>query len=86
MALDSSGYPVIAYSASSGANTNLLVIRWDGSAWVALPGNVNLDPAQELYNFDCVVDGNDNPIVVWSEDDGNGGFVLHAKRFNGLAK
>ncbi len=86
MALDSSGYPVIAYDATSGGSDNLLVTRWDGSAWVALPGNVNLDPAQELYNFDCVVDGNDNPIVVWSEDDGNGGFVLHAKRFNGLAK
>ena len=85
MALDSSGYPVIAYSASSGANTNLLVTRWDGSAWVALPGNVNLDPTRELYEFDCVVDGNDNPIVVWSEDD-SGGYVLHAKRFNGLAK
>ncbi|HGY09762.1 MAG TPA: hypothetical protein ENK37_06905 [Oceanithermus profundus] len=86
MALDSSGYPVIAYGTSSGANINLLVTRWDGAAWVALPGNVNLDPTRELYAFDCAVDGNDNPIVVWSEDDGSGGYVLHAKRFNGLAK
>ena len=86
MALDASGYPVIAYSASSGASTNLLVTRWDGSAWIAIPDNVNLDPTQELYSFDTVLDGNDNPVVVWSEDDGSGGYVLHAARYNGLAK
>ncbi|MBB6028830.1 Ig-like domain-containing protein [Oceanithermus desulfurans] len=86
MALDASGYPVIAYSASNGGSTNLLVTRWDGAAWVALPGSVNLDPTQELYSFDCVLDGNGNPVVVWGEDDGSGGFVLHAARYNGLAK
>ncbi len=87
LAVDSNGYPVIAVNTAGSVtgSVELKVIRWNGSAWVSLPDYVNLNPANELYNFDIAVGRGNNPVVVWSEDD-DGNYMLHAKVYNGLAR
>jgi len=82
LALDSQDRPCIATL----IHGHLIVKRWNGSSWIDYADEINIDPSQDVYNFDMVLDASDNPVVVWSEDDGSGGYVLHAKVFNGLKK
>lgn len=82
LALDSQDRPCIATLVSG----HLIVKHWNGSSWKSYADEINIDPSQDVYSFDMVLDANDNPIVVWSEDDGSGGYVLHAKAYNGIAR
>ncbi|WP_456414714.1 hypothetical protein, partial [Oceanithermus profundus] len=80
--LDPQGRPVIA----TNVRGHLIVMHWNGTAWDSYADEVNLDFGQELYSFDLAVNAGGHPVVVWSEDDGSGGYVLHAKLHNGLAQ
>lgn len=78
--LDPQGQPVIATMVGG----HLIVMHWNGSAWDTYADEVNIDFSQDLYSFDLAANASGNPIVVWSEDDASGEYVLHAKVYNGL--
>ena len=82
LALDSQDRPCIATL----IHGHLIVKHWNGNSWIDYADEINIDPDQDVYSFDMALNASDNPVIVWSEDDGSGGYVLHAKVFNGLKK
>jgi hypothetical protein len=84
LVVDSHDRPVIATNSTD--NNQLVVWHWDGTAWQSYAKEINANPGYDLYGFDIAVDANDNPIVVWSEEDEVGHIMMYAKRYNGLGK
>jgi hypothetical protein len=79
-----SGSPYVAwYEANASDVTQIYVKRWNGAAWLALGGSLNVDvnrnalyPSLALYNG--------TPYVAWRESSGSQ-YYLYAKQWNGAS-
>ncbi len=76
------GIPVVAYAAYNGSSRNIYVKRWNGTSWVQLGTSVNINPGQDAYYHSLALNSFGNPVVSWSESDGNS-FNIYVKRWNG---
>ncbi|MBM4093016.1 MAG: hypothetical protein FJ276_26950, partial [Planctomycetes bacterium] len=87
-AVAADGKPVVAWQDTSGGNTEVYVLRWDGSAWVELGagsasgGGISANSGTSERTFIALAaDG--NPIVGWRDTTGNSGGDIYIKRWNG---
>ncbi len=86
MAVDPSGRPVVAYHGGTEGEgyISVYVKRWDGSHWIKLGEELDVDPSMDAKNASLALDPSGNPVVAWNEidrSDSNKRFV-YVKRFN----
>ncbi len=72
--------------AASVTGTQLRVSRWDGSAWKAVGGVLNVDPAQEVTGSVITAAGK-TAYIAWTEREAGAGdpSAVHVARWTGAA-
>jgi hypothetical protein len=69
--LRSDNNPVVAWQEWNGSNDDVFVKRWTGSQWVQITTTaVDRTLSRDATNPALVLRTNNNPIIVWNEDDG----------------
>lgn len=85
LAFQSNNFPVVAWQERVGANNNIFVKQWNGSAWinygtgVALDRNVN----NNAFAPSLALDSTNNPYVAWHETV-NGNNNIFVKRWDSV--
>lgn len=82
VALNAQDQPVVAFLQGEVLQTQLLVKRWNGTAWEALGGTLNRGNPSYLTAPRLVLGTQDHPTVAWTEDVA-GLDILHAARWDG---
>lgn len=98
MVLGTDGQPIVAFAATAKSSRtqldDLVVRRWNGSAWVNLGGPfsaVTVGSGLDATSVACVslaLDPAGHPVVVWDEATGNSaegfptGYAYYARRYN----
>jgi Bacterial Ig domain len=91
LVLDSNGNPVVvsAEVVAEPYNSNIYVMRWDGTAWVRVGTEaLNIDLQRSPSGVSLALDSSGNPVVAWSEWSESGGTSsdhVYVKRWNGTA-
>lgn len=70
VALDASGYPVVAWSEKTtpgNAPANLYASRWNGTIWTALGGSFEVNDDPVIHTVRITLDPDDEPVVSWGE-------------------
>jgi hypothetical protein len=83
MAVDPSGYPVVAWRQTTPGASSVYLRRWNGTAWVELDGSASgggVSGSIFSDEADVAVDAGGNPAVAWA---GNGD--IYFRRWNGSA-
>ncbi len=72
------------YTTTFGVDTppQVYVSRWNGSAWVAVGGSLNVSPANWAYDVSLAWMGG-KPYAAWTERSMAGNAQLHVKTWNG---
>lgn len=89
LVLDSQARPVVAWSDTEPEDSEIYVVRYNGSGWVefgvgsASGGGVSNDQGESFFPR-LALDAVDHPVVTW-HDTGNGYYAVFAKRFTGSA-
>ncbi len=89
LALDGNGYPVVAWTDSSGGDHEIYIKRWNGSAWVevgagsASGGGIS-NNSEDSYHPSLALDGDGYPVVAWY-DYTDPGDEIYVKLWNGSA-
>lgn len=87
--VDPDGRPVVAWQGYLDATYewNVYVSRFEGGAWSLVGDGLLVNPDYYPDSSDLVLDGDGNPVVVWSEKSspGNSATDLYVKRWNGIA-
>ena len=85
IAIDGDGNPVIAFLEDGGASLDLVVSRWNGTAWVPLGGSLEAVAANDVADAVLVLESTGAPLVAWIEWDavGGGRRELRAARWTG---
>ena len=82
----SDGSPLVAWETSAGADYEIYLRRWNGSAWVAMGGSASGGGISNnnagSYAPSLVVDAGGAPIVAWY-DAGDGDWEIYVRRWNG---
>ena len=83
LALDSGGFPIVAWNEFDGTSNNIYVKKWNGTAW-ALVGTTFLDvnSNQPATNPSLALDSSGFPTVAWSEKDATS-YNIYVKKWNG---
>jgi hypothetical protein len=72
IALDSNGFPVVAWVESNGSVFNIYVKRWDGTTWQAVGGTISaVGGLTDSFKPSLALDSSGNPVVAFREDDGS---------------
>jgi hypothetical protein len=75
--------PVAAWlETNSQLAKNIVVKRWDGTAWQALGGSLNLNLARDASPPVLVAQNNQNPVVAFTQSNGSKQ-QLYVKRWDG---
>ena len=84
LALDASDRPVVAWgeTSASGLDTDVYVKAWDGAAWVARGGALDVDATRTADLPSIAVDADGTAWVAWEENSA-GGFRVHAASGSG---
>jgi Bacterial Ig-like domain len=71
LALDSNGYPIVAFIDLDGTVSRVFVQRWDGSNWKALGGALSTTPGDTrgVNSPQVRVDSSGRPVVAWVQSD-----------------
>jgi hypothetical protein len=91
LALDRSGTPFVAWIetvvAGASSSNQVFVRRWNGAAWTALGGALNVNSAMNATGSSIRVDESGVPTVVWTEWVSGAPALrrAHAKRWDGAA-
>ena len=88
VAAGADGEPFVAFLQDAGASHDLVASRWNGTAWAALGGAIETDPALEAGAPVLAIDGVQSPILAWIEWDGQTAGArreLRAARWNGAS-
>jgi hypothetical protein len=89
LALDAADRPVVAWGARPDGwypLREVRVTRWTGGAWVDVGTPRRRDPAHPTDGPVVALDGDDNPVVAWSERDGDSDrYDVFVDRWNGSA-
>ncbi len=85
LALDATGYPVVAWHDDSSGDLEIYVKRYDGAAWVEMGEQSSSDGGISSDDFSSgfpalATDGTARPVVVWHNDT-RGSFEIFLKRF-----
>jgi hypothetical protein len=71
-ALDSNGFPVVAWRESNGSVYNIYVKRWDGNTWQFVGGAISaVGGMTDSFKPSLALDASGNPVVAFQEDDGS---------------
>lgn len=91
LALDSQGYPCIAWSVNESGNNEIFFGRWNGSSWVNASGAVLTSTNGNVSNNSndsefpkLALDSNDNPCITW-RDSTTGNYEIFFARWNGTS-
>ena len=90
IALDSSGYPHIAWFDEGSGNSEIYYLRWNGGAWVDINGSAGREAINVSNNYTTSkypvlqLDSLDRPRIVW-EDGVPGNREIYYLRWNGSA-
>jgi hypothetical protein len=78
------GNPVVAFTEFvDDAGYHLLYVRYlSESGWVSYGAPLNLSNG-DVTNIDLAVAGDQNPVVAWSESNGDGGYLLYVRKWDG---
>ncbi len=72
IALDNSGFPVVAWRESNGNVYNIYVKRWDGTSWQFVGGAISaVGGMTDSFKPSLALDASGNPVVAFQEDDGS---------------
>jgi hypothetical protein len=82
LAIDTSGNPVVSWTETAGSSYNIYVKRWNGTSWLQLGGELNIDAGRQAFNPSLALDSSGNPVVSWQERDGIS-YSIYVKRWNG---
>jgi hypothetical protein len=82
LAIDTSGNPVVSWTETVGSSYNIYVKRWNGTSWLQLGGELNIDAGRQAFNPSLALDSSGNPVVSWQERDGIS-YSIYVKRWNG---
>jgi hypothetical protein len=76
LALDTAGRPVVAWTASNGVGTDILVSRWNGKRWTPVGEPLQgLDGRSTSATPALVLDAADNPWVAWTSSNASSGVI-----------
>jgi hypothetical protein len=82
--VDFGGTPWVAWEETNGAAYQLRVKRWDGSAWSAVGGVLNIDTSKNA-NEPGMANVGGTPYVTWNEANGSNVSQVRVKRWDGSA-
>jgi hypothetical protein len=86
MAIDPvSGYPVVAWTELDDFFLALSVKRWTGTAWAEYEAGFLNEVSGDATSIDIAVGSDGNPVVAWSEYNGDGGYLLYVRKWSGTA-
>jgi hypothetical protein len=82
--VDFGGTPWVAWEETNGVAYQLRVKRWDGSAWSAVGGVLNVDTSKSASEPGMANVGG-TPYVTWNEANGSNVTQVRVKRWDGSA-
>ncbi|MEX2542370.1 MAG: Ig-like domain-containing protein [Trueperaceae bacterium] len=87
LALDGSGYPVVAWHEQDGTTTNVYVERWNGSDWSTVGGTLSATGGSTNAVFPSLaLDSSGLPTVAWHEQKAGGTTInIFVWRWDGSA-
>jgi hypothetical protein len=80
--VDVGGTPWVAWTETNGAAYQLRVKRWDGSAWTAVGGALNVDTTKDAHEPGMANVGG-TTYVAWNEPDGSNVTQVRIKSWDG---
>ena len=88
VALDSNGYPHIAWFDEINGNMEIFYLKWNGSSWVDADGNgrdsINISNNSNTSKYPKIsLDSLDRPHIVW--EDGQSNREVYYLKWNGTA-
>lgn len=69
VAVDSKGFPVVAWVEGDEKHRSAFVKRWDGKVWQSLGGALNIDRRNSVPYVAVAVDSDDRPVAAWAEEE-----------------
>ena len=85
LALDASGNPVVAWQENvPGQFGNIYVKRLNGTTWVQLGNELDINPSQNAVKPSLALDTSGNPVVAWTEWNGSSNDV-YVKRWDSVS-
>jgi hypothetical protein len=79
--LRSDNNPVVTWTEQNGANFDVFVRRWTGTAWAFVGTAVDKTLSRSALRPSIVLRANDNPIISWDETEGAFNQSVFVRRF-----
>ena len=83
IAIGSDGLPVVTWHEDSGLATDVVVKKWNGSAWTTLSSALDISLAEQAVAPIVAIDNLNRPVVAWTESSPANAYNLFVKRFQG---